>query len=154
GFATVMSQIAGMRHYRYDQTGWWDNCTVFTVVPALVAGTFFAGGTASPLWFMVAVVATYASTLVVGYLGWSLASILVLGAAGSAWYNDQWTDGRTITLAVVIGVPGCFLLLRAVAQELYNDSEANMWARDLLAARVADLTAPLELAADGDLSVA
>jgi hypothetical protein len=47
-----------------------------------------------------------------------------------------------------------FFILRAVAQHMYTGSEENMWQREVLAARVRDLSAPLERAAAGDLSMA
>ena len=154
GVALFSAQRAIVRHYRYDQTDRSGPTTSFAQVFAAVTGTFLVGGSASPLWFAVGVAATYTATLVVGRLGWVMAGGLVGGAAASAAYNQQWTNGLATTSAVVIGIPLAFLILRGVAQQLYIDSEENMFARDLLAARVADLTQPLELAAEGDLSVA
>jgi methyl-accepting chemotaxis protein len=91
----------------------------------------------------------------VGWLGIVLTFVLVGGSGASALANGQWTSADlAVTLGVMLGVPMAFLVLRAITQQIYADSEANMWAQQLLAARVSDLTRPLDRAANGDLSVA
>jgi methyl-accepting chemotaxis protein len=97
----------------------------------------------------------YAATLMVGISGVLLAGAVTAGAVVSASLNDQWTPERLpTTLAVLLALPLGFFILRTVAQHMYAGSEENMWQREVLAARVRDLNAPLEQAAAGDLSMA
>ena len=74
----------------------------------------------------------------VGISGLLLASAVVAGAVGSATVNDGWSvQGLPATVAVLVALPMAFLLVRAVANHMYADSEQNMWQRQVLAARVA-----------------
>jgi methyl-accepting chemotaxis protein len=153
--ATSFAWRAVRGHHSYLQTDRWDNVCAWSQAVAAVAGTYVLNGTASPTWLAVGVVLAYSATLMVGISGLFLTAAVTAGAIGSATVSDQWTaQGLPMTVAVLVGLPMAFLLLRAVSIHMYADSENNMWQREVLAARVRDLTAPLEQAADGDLSMA
>jgi len=55
---------------------------------------------------------------------------------------------------VLVLVPATFLVVRAIAAHMYGDSETSMWSREVLNARVRDLSNPLEQVAGGDLTIA
>ena len=153
--ATFLAWRAVNEGHSYDQTDLWDHTSVWLQIGAGVVGTYVLHGTASPTWLAVGVALAYASTLMVGVSGWMLVLFVVVGASGSATVNDQWTaTGLPWAVAVVVAIPIGFLVLRGIAQHLYAESEDNMWERQLLGARVRDLTEPLGQAAAGDLTVA
>ena len=155
GAATALAYRAVSRGQHYDQTDRWDNQTVFLQVVAVVVGTYATHGTASPLWFVAGVMLAYASTLMTGVLGIVVACGVGVGALCAAWVNDQLSGAALpVTIAVVLGVPLAFMVLRTITKQLYDDTEEHMWERQLLRARVEDLGTPLDRAAQGDLTVA
>jgi methyl-accepting chemotaxis protein len=98
---------------------------------------------------------TYVSTLLADWTGNTLAVVLCLAAAGGAAVNDQWGPAALPnTVVLVVGLPLAFVLLRELSRALYNRTEANTWEREVLRARVVELSGLLERAAGGDLSVA
>ena len=59
-----------------------------------------------------------------------------------------------MAIAIIVLLPMTYLMLRAVSQHMYGDSEKSMWEREVLTARVRELSVPLEQIATGDLSLA
>jgi hypothetical protein len=143
-----------LRHTYYN-TDRWDNITATLQVLAAVAGTFWLNGTASPTWLVVGPILVYCATLMVQKTGLILITVVTLSAIGSAAVNDGWTvHALPVTLAVIVGIPATFLVIYKIAAHMYGDSESNMWSREVLTARVRDLSDPLERAAGGDLTIA
>jgi len=155
----VVTSLLAMRALRfrhsYAQTDLWDSATSLLHLALVVAGTFILGGALSPLWFVAVIGMTYLSMLLVGRTGYLLAAALGVGAGSSAWTNDGWSRPTlATTLALMLALPIAFLLLRHLANHMYSTTEGTAWEREVLRARVVELSGLLERAAGGDLSVA
>ncbi|MEO8329025.1 MAG: hypothetical protein ABI586_03380 [Candidatus Nanopelagicales bacterium] len=153
--ATVFSIQAVRRNSNYAETDRWDHLTSIGAVAAAAVGTTVLGGAASPLWFVVLVSMTYLALLTVGNSGNVVAICLALAVAGSATFNQQWDlADRAKTTAVLIGLPFAFLVSKYLAHHLFTATENVGWEREVLGARVMELSGLLQRAAGGDLSVA
>jgi methyl-accepting chemotaxis protein len=81
--------------------------------------------------------------------------MIAVTAAMSATTNGQWTvESLPVTIGVVVFIPIAYLMLRRVSQQMYGDSETSMWNREMLTARVREISVPLAQAAEGDLTMA
>ncbi len=153
--ATTFAWRAVIQQHSYFQTDHWDQGCTWSQSFGAVLGTFAIAGTSSPAWFAIVLVMVYAATLMTGVTGVIYATLLSISAAASATVNHQWTpEGTPIAIAIVVFLPMTYLMLRAVSQHMYGDSEKSMWEREVLTARVRELSVPLEQIAMGDLSLA
>ncbi|HVQ88515.1 MAG TPA: hypothetical protein VMT88_10060, partial [Actinomycetes bacterium] len=139
----------------YQDTDLWDNLTSMTQTAAVIVATVVLGGSHSPLWFVVVVGMTYIAMLAVGWRGYLAGACIASGVAVSAAANDQWVGSEiSVTIAAMFGLPFAYFLCRHLAHQLYVTTEENVWEREVLRARVVELSGLLERAAAGDLSVA
>jgi methyl-accepting chemotaxis protein len=158
GLAVVASLLAAraVRHeHTFERTDPWDGTASAAHLALIVVGTFVTGGATSPLWFAALLPAAYLANAWVARLGEASAAVLAVAAAASAAANGQFSDGGlAYALAVTIGMPALFLLVMLNARGLYADTEQRAFEREILRARVADLSHLLERAEAGDLDVA
>lgn len=155
GVAVTLAQRATRQHHTFEQTDWWDGITAATQLALIVAATCISGGVHSPMWFVSLVVCAYLASAWVGRRGEVTAVLLGLAAACSAQVNAQWTGAALpMTVAVCVGLPTLYLVVMANARGLYRDSERREWEREVIRARVRDLSALLQRAESGDLDVA
>ncbi len=153
--AVTFAQHATRHHHTFEQTDRWDGATALTQIALVAAATYVSGGVHSPMWFVTLLACGYLANAWVGRRGEATAVLLGLAAAGSAWVNGQWTgQSLPMAVAVTVGLPTLYLVVMANARGLYGDSEKREWEREVIRARVRDLTALLERAEAGDLDVA
>ncbi len=153
--ATALAVRATRRRDTYAQTDFWDGVTAALQLLLVVSTTYVTGGASSPLWFVALLPAAYLANVWVTRLGEVSAALLGVLAAGSAAVNGQWSGPQLpLALALTIGAPCLFLLVMLNARHLYEDSERRVWEREVLRARVDDLSELLLLAQQGDLTVA
>ncbi len=158
----LVGAVAGalaVRAYRLGQTfadtDRWDGGAAAAQLGLLVVGTAVTGGVRSPLWFVLVVPAAYLANAWVARGGEVTAAMLGLAAAASAAYNGQWGgDTLALSIALTLGLPALFLLVMLNARGLYADSEQRSWEKEVLRARVGDLSQLLQRAESGDLDVA
>ncbi len=153
--ATVLA-VRGYRQRRtFADTDRWDGCAAAVQVGLLLAATAVTGGVRSPLWFVLVVPAAYLANAWVARGGEVSAVLLGAATAASAALNGQWGgDTLAAAVALTLGVPAMFLLVMLNARGLYADSENRSWEKEVLRARVGDLSLLLQRAEAGDLDVA
>lgn len=155
----AVSSVAATRAYRRGQTfadtDRWDGTAAAAQLGLLVTATVVTGGVRSPLWFIVVVPAVYLANAWVAR-GGEVTAVLLGGAPlASAALNGQGVgDTLPLTAALTLGLPAMFLLVMLNARGLYADAERRAWEKEVLRARVGDLSLLLQRAEAGDLDVA
>ena len=153
--ATVLSGLAVRGGHSYDETDTWDHLTSLSHLALAIGGTYLIGGVTSPMWFGIAVLVGYTANLMTGPTGLGPLFAVPIAAAGAVSVHGQWTQPTTsLAVGLVAGLGLLFWYTRVVAIGLYGQAETNMWERNRLARRVDVVAEPLELAAQGDLSMA
>jgi methyl-accepting chemotaxis protein len=153
--ASVLAIRAYRRHYSYVKSDRWDTATTIIQVAAVALGTVDTGGALSPLWFVLIVGAAYLSTVMVYASAYLVAAGMAAAVLGSAAVNNQWSHEQVaFVVGAAIGIPFAFIIMKAAARALYDAAEETAWEREVLRARVSELSVLLGRAAGGDLSVA
>ena len=153
--ATGCAVRAVRRGHTYLETDRFDFSTASAQLACLVVGTLGTGGTASPLWLLVAAGTAYLAALTTGRSAYVVAAALAVGVGWSGQVDGQWSGrGLPVSLGVLFGITMVLFLVRSVTRQLYTSAEATAWDRAVLRARVHDLSELLDRAAGGDLSVA
>jgi methyl-accepting chemotaxis protein len=153
--ASLLAVRATRDGHTYEETDLWDHLTSLTHLVAVIAGTVVVAGVLSPLWIAVAVMAAYVANLMTGSLGRIVMVLLPVAVGAAATHHGQW-EGTELpwTIGLMAGLVLLYAYTRVTGAGLYEEAETNMWERQRLGARVADLTNSLEFVSKGDLSIA
>ena len=152
--ATGLAWRAYQQRTVFEETDWWDGITSAVQMALVMVLATLTGGSTSPLWLMVLLAAVYLATVLVYTAGWFVLGLLVAGAVTSAAVTGTWRGSDVAyAVALVIGLPAIFLLVRGVSRSLYDTAEQNGWSQEVLTARVEELSAVLAKTSQGDLTV-
>lgn len=152
---SVLAVRATRSGHTFEQTDAWDGTVTAAALALLVAGTYPTGGYRSPLWFVVVLAVAYLANVWVRRRGEIAAASIGIAAVGCGIVTGQWSgDTRALAVAISVGMPLLYVLVMANARSLYGDSEQRSWEREVLRARVGDLSRLLQRAEAGDLNIA
>ena len=128
--ATWFAVRAVRREHTYLETDRFDFSTSSAQVACLVVGTLGTGGTASPLWLLVAAGTAYLAALTTGRSAYVVAGALACGVGWSGQVDGQWSGrGLPVSLGVLLGVTMVLFLVRSVTRQLYASAETTAWDR-------------------------
>ncbi len=158
---TVVAALLSVRavragHY-YSTTDVWDGICGTAQLLAAACLTVWTGGVSSPLWIVVMLSAAYLATVLVYASGWIVVALLTVAAPVSGWLSgsvnpDMVPSEAAWTLALMIGMPAVFLIVRGVARSLYEAAEGTAWQQVVLSVQLRELSEVLERVSAGDVS--
>ncbi len=155
--AAALSVRAVQRRDYYSVTDIWDGiCGTAQLVVAAVI-TIWTGGVTSPVWIVVMLASAYLATVLVYASGWIIVALLAVAPPLSGWLSgtvnpDMNTQDAAWGLALTIGMPAMFLIVRGVSLSLYEEAEGRGWQQALLSTQIRELSEVLTRVSDGDLS--
>ena len=158
--AVVVSTLA-VRAYRgrhtYSRTDVWDGWLGMAQTLAVASAAIWTGGAGSAQWLAVVVALAYLGTVLVYGLGWVLLALLfVLPSAtqfaAEGTILDAGSSTVTLLLALSLGLPGAFQIVRGVSKSLYDTAEGAGWDQAHLVDQVRQLSEALTAASQGDLT--
>ena len=153
--AIALASRAARSGHTFERTDTWDGALAAGQLALVVACTYATGGCTSPMWFVAVIAVGYLANVWVTRHGEVTAVVLGLAAVGSSLAHGQWTGAALpLAVAVSVGMPVLYVLVMANARALYGDAEKRAWEREILRARVGDLSELLQRAEAGDLNVA
>ncbi len=155
--ATVLSLHALREGHFYSTTDVWDGFCGTGQLLAAACLTVWTGGVSSPLWIVVMLAAAYLATVLVYASGWIIVALLAVAAPVSGWLSgtvhpDMLASEAAWTVALTIGMPAVFLIVRGVSRSLYEAAEGTAWQQVVLSVQLRELSEVLERVSAGDVS--
>ena len=155
--ASWLAVRAYREHHTYARTDRWDGLLGMAQVVVVALATIWTGGVTSAEWLPVVVGSAYLGTVLVYTSGWAMAALLAVLPAVSQWIAvgelpSVGSQTFTLVVALSIGLPAAFLIVRGVSRTLYDTAEGTGWDQALLVDQVRQLSVALEAASQGDLT--
>jgi methyl-accepting chemotaxis protein len=117
----------------------------------------WTGGVASPMWIVVLLAAAYLATVLVYASGWIIVGLLAVAAPVSGWLSGTVSAAMVPaetawTVALTVGMPAVFMIVRGVSRSLYEAAEGTAWQQAVVSVQVRELADVLGKVSQGDLS--
>ncbi len=144
-------------HHTYLRTDRWDTVTGVAQAVVLSLATIWTGGVSSAQWLSIVVLSAYLGTVMVYRAGWAMAGLLAVLPAVTQYaaeeaLPDASSESVTMLLALTLGLPAAFLIVRGVSRSLYDTAEGTGWDQAQLVDQVRQLSEALASASQGDLT--
>ena len=155
--ASLLSVNAVRAGHFYSTTDVWDGFCGTAQLLAAACLTVWTGGVSSPLWIVVMLAAAYLATVLVYASGWIIVALLTVAAPLSGWLSgsvnpDMVSSEAAWTVALTIGMPAVFLIVRGVSRSLYEAAEGTAWQQVVLSVQLRELSEVLSRVSAGDVS--
>ncbi len=157
----VVASVLSVRSFRrgdfYSTTDVWDGLCGTGQLLAASMITVWTGGVSSPMWIVVLLAAAYLATVLVYASGWIIVGLLAVAAPVSGWLSGTVSAAMVPaetawTVALTVGMPAVFMIVRGVSRSLYEAAEGTAWQQAVVSVQVRELADVLGKVSQGDLS--
>ena len=140
--------------HTYARTDAWDGWLGIAQTLAVASAAIWTGGVTSAQWLAVVVALAYLGTVLVYGLGWVLLGLLVVlpsttQFAAEGTLLEGGSSTVTLLLALSLGLPGAFQIVRGVSRSLYDTAEGAGWDQAQLIDQVRQLSDALDCGLPG-----